>query len=239
MEKSAPTAYELPAPVPAPPPKKNGLRVISYTILPFLVFLAFLRHPLWSSIPGKTYDYDIASSQCKQQDPLHPSKGSDRVEHMYEYLSSDDFKESSIARLANAVQIPTESFDDLGKIGEDPRWDIMYKFAEYLKITFPLVHEHMEPEVVNTHGLIFTWKGSDKGLKPLLLMAHQDVVPVPNATVEAWTHPPFSGHYDGHFVWGRGSSDCKNQLIAVMETMELLLDAGYEPKRSIVRTPPT
>lgn len=110
----------------------------------------------------------------------------------------------------------------------------MYKFADYLKKIFPRVHEHMEPEIVNTHGLIFTWKGSDKDLKPLLLMAHQDVVPVPNATVGAWTHPPFSGHYDGHYIWGRGSSDCKNQLIAVMETMELLLDAGYKPKRSIV-----
>lgn len=61
-----------------------------------------------------------------------------------------------------------------------------------------------------------------------------DVVPVPAATVDAWTHPPFSGHYDGKFIWGRGASDCKNQLIAVMETLELFLDAGYKPKRTII-----
>lgn len=121
-----------------------------------------------------------------------------------------------------------------GPIGEDPRWDILYEFQKFLKDTFPRVHKHMEPEVVNTHGLIYTWKGSDEELKPLLLMAHQDVVPVPNATVGAWTHPPFSGYYDGKSVWGRGSSDCKNQLIAVMEAMELFIDAGFEPKRTIV-----
>jgi Gly-Xaa carboxypeptidase len=92
----------------------------------------------------------------------------------------------------------------------------------------------MQPETVNTHGLIYTWKGSDEDLKPLLLLSHQDVVPVPNATVGAWTFPPYSGHYDGYSVWGRGSSDCKNQLIAVMEAMEMFLEAGFEPKRTIV-----
>ncbi|KAI6875875.1 carboxypeptidase S [Hortaea werneckii] len=75
---------------------------------------------------------------------------------------------------------------------------------------------------------------SDASLKPLVLMAHQDVVPVPASTVDAWTHPPFSGFYDGQFIWGRGSIDCKNQLIAEMEVLEGLLEAGFEPRRSIV-----
>lgn len=153
---------------------------------------------------------------------------------MYKHISSASFKKRSIERLSGAVQIPTQSFDDLGTIEEDPRWEVMYPFAEYLKKTFPRVHEHMEPEVVNTHGLVYTYKGSDEDLKPLLLMAHQDVVPVPNETVSAWTHPPFSGYYDGTSIWGRGASDCKNQLIAVMESMELFLEAGFEPKRTIV-----
>jgi Gly-Xaa carboxypeptidase len=234
MEKSIPVVYELPAPVPQLPTKKKGLRSLSYVLFPFLVILAILRLPIWYYTSNKNYDYDVTKAECKQPDALFPPKSSDQLEHMYEFLSSDEFKEGSIARLSGAVQIPSESFDDLGPIGQDPRWEIMYKFAEFLKHTFPRVHEHMNPEVVNTHGLIYTWKGSDDDLKPLLLMSHQDVVPVPKATVDSWTHPPFSGYYDGHSVWGRGSSDCKNQLIAVMETMELLLDAGFEPKRTIV-----
>ena len=86
----------------------------------------------------------------------------------------------------------------------------------------------------STYGLLYTWQGSDDKLKPLVLMAHQDVVPVPASTVDAWTHPPFSGHYDGRYIWGRGSSDCKNQLIAEMETVELLLAADFKPKRTII-----
>lgn len=237
MEKSDRFVCELSAPVPPPQRKKSGVRSFSYAVLGGFVILTLLRHsfgPLYRYFGSGGPEYDVSKASCNQPDPLFPTNSNDHLDYAYDYISSDEFKEGSIGRLSGAVQIPSESFDDLGPIGEDPRWDVMFKFADYLKKIFPRVHEHMEPEVVNTHGLIFTWKGSDKKLKPLLLMAHQDVVPVPNATIDAWTHPPFSGYYDGHYIWGRGSSDCKNQLIAVMETMELLLDAGYEPKRTVV-----
>jgi len=50
---------------------------------------------------------------------------------------------------------------------------------------------------VNTYGLLYEWKGSDDSLKPLLLVAHQDVVPVDPDTIDEWTYPPYSGYYDG------------------------------------------
>lgn len=153
---------------------------------------------------------------------------------MDELLSSSGFEEESIDRLSGAVQIPTMSFDDMGEIGQDKRWDIFYDFAKYLKETFPAAHEKLEVEIVNTHGLVFTWNGADPTLKPTLLMAHQDVVPVPDATVDAWTHPPFDGFFDGKFIWGRGSSDCKNQLIAILESVELLLEADFVPTRTVL-----
>lgn len=87
---------------------------------------------------------------------------------------------------------------------------------------------------VNTHGLVFEWKGSNESLKPLLLMGHQDVVPVNPDTVSEWTHPPFSGHFDGKLLWGRGSSDDKNGLIGVLSTVETLIENGFKPTRSIV-----
>lgn len=55
----------------------------------------------------------------------------------------------------------------------------------------------MEVTKVNTYGLVFKLEGSDSSLKPLLLMGHQDVVPVNRETVSEWVHPPFSGHFDG------------------------------------------
>ncbi|EOO02999.1 putative carboxypeptidase s protein [Phaeoacremonium minimum UCRPA7] len=65
-------------------------------------------------------------------------------------------------------------------------------------------------------------------------MAHQDTVPVPADTIDAWTYPPWSGVYDGKFVWGRGASDCKDQLTAILEATELLLGAGFQPRRTIL-----
>ncbi len=232
MEKT--TLYELPAPVPQRRQQPNAPRHISYILFPILLLGAVFRSTILDIIPVGSEDPAVFKSQCEQVEPLFPSKGTDRLDDMLEYVGTPEFLESSVTRLAGSVQVRTESFDDLGPVGEDPRWDIMYDFQKFLKATFPRVHEHMHAETVNTHGLLYTWKGSDKRLKPLLLMAHQDVVPVPNATVSAWTHPPFSGYYDGKSVWGRGSSDCKNQLIAVMEAMELFIDAGFEPKRTIV-----
>lgn len=44
------------------------------------------------------------------------------------------------------------------------------QFASYLEATFPVLHQKMALAKVNTHGLVFTWTGSDSKLKPLLLM---------------------------------------------------------------------
>lgn len=87
---------------------------------------------------------------------------------------------------------------------------------------------------VNTYGIHMEWKGKDLSLKPYLFMGHQDVVPVPEATLSRWAHPPYSGHYDGQFVWGRGASDCKNVLIGILESFEVLLDKGFEPERTLL-----
>ncbi|KAK3290468.1 uncharacterized protein B0H64DRAFT_412433 [Chaetomium fimeti] len=172
-------------------------------------------------------------SGCAQPEPLFPGENRD-LEKVYDHISSSAFRNATIKRLSAAVQVKTESFDDLGPIGEDARWDVFYAFYEFLEKTFPRIHKELLVEKVNTHGLLYTWKGSDKSLRPTLLMAHQDTVPVPPETVDSWTYPPWSGEFDGTHVWGRGASDCKNQLIATMETLELLLEAKFQPHRSIL-----
>lgn len=59
-------------------------------------------------------------------------------------------------------------------------------------------------------------------------------MPVPDATLDQWTHPPFSGYNDGTFIWGRGASDTKNTLIAIFEAVEALLRTGYAPSRTYI-----
>lgn len=203
-------------------------------LLPLALGAYFLSPFSSTQLPTWSGDAGVQTPKCAQPAPLFPEASGDELDRAYKHVASESFRNGTIARLSGAVRVPTESFDDMGAIGEDKRWDVMYDFAEYLKNTFPRVHKDLKAETVNTHGLLYTWEGSDSELKPTLLMAHQDVVPVPDATVDAWTHPPFEGVYDGSYIWGRGASDCKNQLIAILETLELLLDAGYKPKRSIV-----
>jgi Gly-Xaa carboxypeptidase len=223
---------------PAGPPKTRKMSIYRNNAPLVLVALAFLAlcfylRPSNPLVPHWSLD-SHPSLKCPQVAPLHPSKDSKELEAMQSYLESKAFRGIAIERLAGAVQIPTQSYDDMGDVGADPRWDLFYSFADYLAKTFPLAHAELTLEKVNTHGLLYTWAGSEAGLKPNLLMAHQDVVPVPDSTVKQWTHPPFSGHFDGKFVWGRGASDCKNQLIAILSAVEALVSAGFTPRRTLI-----
>ncbi|KIW02973.1 uncharacterized protein PV09_05634 [Verruconis gallopava] len=199
----------------------NLLRDVSFDSLPSILdILPFHEN-------GEKY-------QCTQFPALYPAHKTNELAKMDDYLRSEEFRNSSIARLSGAVQIPSISYDDLGAVGEDKRWDVFYDLSAYLMKSYPLVHQTMHLDRVNTHGLAYTWLGSDTSLKPLLLMAHQDVVPVPEDTIKSWTHAPFSGYFDGKLIWGRGSADCKNSLTGILESLEQLIAAKFSPRRTIV-----
>ena len=160
-------------------------------------------------------------------------------------LSDKSFHTSVRKKLLNAVKIPTEIFDgmenpqsvkSLKELYElDPRWKPFEKFHDYLEKTYPLVHKHLQLKKINKFGLVYTWKGKDTSKKPIMLTAHQDVVPVPHETIDQWTFPPFEGGFDGKYLYGRGVSDCKNLLIALMGTIELLLEEDkFKPQRTII-----
>lgn len=94
----------------------------------------------------------------------------------------------------------------------------------------------MNVTIINELAILTTVNGSDPTLKPLLLMSHFDVVPVPKETYSRWTYPPFSGTIDEErkFVYGRGASDCKDLMTAQYEALSLLLESGFQPKRTII-----
>ncbi|KAI5999721.1 hypothetical protein EDD15DRAFT_76890 [Pisolithus albus] len=177
---------------------------------------------------------EALANVCPQVPKLIPQKNLDIWESLGATYDTDAFKAKAVNWLSEAVQVPTESYDSLGPVGTDPRWEKFYAFHAYLQKAFPLVHAELELTKVNTYGLIFVWNGSNEGLKPLLLAAHQDVVPVEPTTVDKWTHPPFSGHFDGTYIWGRGSCDDKSGLIGIMSAVETMLATGYKPTRTVV-----
>ncbi|KAF9450372.1 carboxypeptidase S [Macrolepiota fuliginosa MF-IS2] len=171
---------------------------------------------------------------CAQADPLIPEKHGELWALLSTAISSSDFQLKAVDWLSRAVQIPTESWDDMDPVGVDPRWEVFEPFQKYLLEAFPLVHSTLKLTKVNTYGLIFEWEGSSPELKPILLAAHQDVVPVEPTTIDKWTHPPFSGHFDGEKIWGRGSSDDKNGLIGVLAAVETLISNEFRPTRTFV-----
>jgi hypothetical protein len=102
--------------------------------------------------------------------------------------------------LAQAVRFQTVSHQD--KADDQPaEWD---KLHAWLQATYPAAHKAMTREVIAGHTLVYTWTGSNPALAPIVLMAHQDVVPVTPGSESAWTHPPFDGVVADGAVWGRG-----------------------------------
>ncbi|MBI2384348.1 MAG: hypothetical protein HYV18_09790, partial [Gammaproteobacteria bacterium] len=75
-------------------------------------------------------------------------------------------------RLGAALRIPTISYEE----GRAPELAAFEAFAAHLASSFPKTHAAMQRENVGP-SLLYTWPGRDPAAKPLLLLAHMDVVP--------------------------------------------------------------
>lgn len=103
----------------------------------------------------------------------------------------------------------------------------------FLRHSFPLVDSLLVKESINDLSLIYYWKGSEIDLKPVILMAHADVVPVEYSSLNQWEHPPFGGETTGQYIYGRGTLDDKGSLVAILDAVENLLATGFTPKRDL------
>lgn len=130
-------------------------------------------------------------------------------------------------RLAEALKIRTISADLPGAKDE------FLKLHELLETKFVRVHEAMPPVKVKELSLLYTWPGRDPSLKPILLIAHMDVVP---ANGDNWENGkgPFSGAIDAEgMIWGRGSLDDKLSVLGLLEAVDYLLGKKFSPERTI------
>jgi carboxypeptidase PM20D1 len=132
--------------------------------------------------------------------------------------------------LAEAVRLRTISHQDAAA-NDLPEWARLHG---WLQATYPAAHAAMSRTVLAGHTLVYTWRGSDPSLPAVLLMAHQDVVPVTPGTEGDWKHPPFAGVVTDDAVWGRGTIDDKGSLVATFEAIEALAAAGFAPRRTLI-----
>ncbi|ODQ59894.1 hypothetical protein WICANDRAFT_78525 [Wickerhamomyces anomalus NRRL Y-366-8] len=172
---------------------------------------------------------------CPSGKTLRPSsfyKDNSSVEYI---IHDPEFRKESIKKLSGAVKIPTITFDYYQDPFVNPeQWNNFTHFHWFLESQFPLVYQSLKVSKPNIYNLVFEWEGTDSSLKPLLLTAHQDVVPVEEETISKWEHDPFEGYSDGETLWGRGSSDCKTMLIGELQAIERLIKDGFTPKRTVI-----
>ena len=134
--------------------------------------------------------------------------------------------------LGAAIRIQTVTYASGDpKPGADQPW---LDLEAALKAHYPTVFAKMTMEKVLTHAMLMTWTGTDASLPPVILMAHQDVVPVNPGTDADWTHGPFGGVVADGYIWGRGAMDDKGSLIAILEAGEALAKSNWTPKRTII-----
>lgn len=121
-------------------------------------------------------------------------------------------------KLAAMVRCPTISHSDR---------EVFLQLHRVMEELFPLVHKHLDKTELEGN-LLFHWKGKSAE-RPILLMAHQDVVPAEGE----WKHPPFSGEIIDGEVWGRGTGDTKCSLMAFFQATEELLEEGFTPDQDV------
>ncbi len=134
--------------------------------------------------------------------------------------------DAAARRLGGALRFKTIS-------GGPPSPDTTAQFQQlhaYLAQTFPRAHATLQREKVSDLSLLYKWEGTDPAAKPVLLMAHQDVVPVEPGS---WKGEAFDGRVEGGFIWGRGAWDNKSAITGHFEAIELLLAQGFRPKQTI------
>jgi carboxypeptidase PM20D1 len=137
--------------------------------------------------------------------------------------------DAAAARLAGALRCATVT----GLPETDATEREFIRLREHLRASFPRVHTSLQQEIVGGRSLLYTWRGTDTSLPPIMILAHMDVVPIAPGSEGDWMHPPFAGVIADGFVWGRGAWDDKANLVASLDAVEHLLAEGYRPRRTV------
>lgn len=109
-------------------------------------------------------------------------------------IESIELPEAAIVnRLGKAIRIQTVSFDDPASIN----YETFHDFHRFISEEYPGLSQALTKTVINTYSLLYEWTGTEPNLKPIILTAHMDVVPVER---DRWEVDPFSGRVENFQV---------------------------------------
>ncbi|WP_298171858.1 M20/M25/M40 family metallo-hydrolase, partial [Novosphingobium sp.] len=86
------------------------------------------------------------------------------------------------------------------------------------------------PEKPKEGGLVAVMPGTSKTEKPILLLAHLDVV---EAKREDWVRDPFTLIEENGYLYARGTSDDKAMAASWVDTLIRFKQEGFKPKRTL------
>ena len=105
-----------------------------------------------------------------------------------------------------------------------------YLAGEFRAAGFPDADIHIFP-LGETASMVVRYRGDGTGGKPILLMAHMDVV---TAKRDEWQRDPFALVEENGFFFGRGTFDIKGGLTCEAATFLRLKAEGFVPTRDLI-----
>ena len=143
------------------------------------------------------------------------------------YVRETNFKyeeDDIVNKLGKLIKIPTVSHPNV----EDMDMEQFDLLIETVKEMYPTVFSKCETSVTTERAIKIKVKGQ-RDLKPTVLMAHYDVVPV----TDDWSVDPFLGEVIDGKLYGRGTLDTKCTMACALSALELALKKDYVPKNDL------
>lgn len=140
--------------------------------------------------------------------------------------AADRTADQAQARAIYATLIAYKTSEGLGQVPEMARW-LAQQFRE---AGFADADIHLLP-VGETASLVVRYRGDGTGGKPILLMAHMDVVA---ADPNDWKRDPFTLIEENGYFYGRGTSDVKDGIATLTATFLRMKREGFVPTRDLV-----
>lgn len=145
-------------------------------------------------------------------------------------VNTQDLLKDGFLRYSESIRFRVIGHDDAATNIEQNKSELQ-RFHAWMRKSYPILSKTARWETINGGSLLITIKGKNNGPAAMFL-GHLDVVPADDSTL--WKYPPFEGKITGDTLWGRGTLDDKNAVIALLEAAERMLAKGQQPKNSII-----
>lgn len=131
-----------------------------------------------------------------------------------------------VHRFAGTIRFPTVSAPEGFSL------EPFHNMRQYSTTAWRNVFSSLDMELHGEASILLKWPGDpSRSLDPVMLAAHQDVVPAGDPA--RWSHDPWRGEIFKNRVWGRGTIDYKCGFAGMLEAVSLLLAVGFKPARTV------